>query len=147
MKLRDINLNWRGLILWSWAAVISTAFLHGPLGRIEGLLFPVWDGLTIHNLRPEPGGWTLFDGRVEKRRACNPVRVEWSVGAGDGGPTAPAAFDARGPAVAYPLGEISFYGWAARLTPDQLREGSYAVVYHRCHPGWLTITSIWPKKE
>ena len=37
--------------------------------------------------------------------------------------------------------------WVAAYVRRCNTEGSYAVVYHRCHPGWLTITSIWPKKE
>jgi hypothetical protein len=118
------------------------AFYLTPLaGRVEGQLFPVATDVRITATERTGTTWTRFWGGFDKVRDCDFVRIDWALQIGENYAVADFRFD-EGPKIRYEGGE-DFGPWAVQLSTEQLQERGYAVVFHRCHPFWLTETLFY----
>ncbi|KQZ49692.1 hypothetical protein ASD54_12195 [Rhizobium sp. Root149] len=121
--------------------------LHIPQ-RLEGKIFPVVAGTDVTKIVKstskidELPGQILFYGKARKVRECAYDHIEWFMT--DGG------IDTRVDIALYESdkirrpGEFQFGPWGTKMTAEELRYRSYAVVYHRCHWLWLTATHFYP---
>ncbi len=126
------------------AAFLTAAFLmfiNAFAGGVEGLIFPVVDRATITSTQAVDLTATRIHGRSYKRRNCTFVRLEWYVGNRDANVLVDVVFEEG--SHLRPSGEMAFGPWLLHLTPRQMADTSFAVVYHRCHPFWLTRTSFF----
>ncbi|WP_373636637.1 hypothetical protein [Yoonia sp. BS5-3] len=119
----------------------SAWFLSMVGGRIEGYFFPVTEIGVIETHEAVGETWTRIWGRSRRLRHCSFDHLSWYLGRGAENSRADLIFEEgtklRGD------GHFGFGPWLVQLTPAQLFERSYAVVYHRCHPLWLTETRFY----
>lgn len=136
--------RFRGFVL---GVAISSAVLSGALTiapTVEGRLFPVVDQTSIE-VTPI-GDRAMVIGSAHKRRSCDFLRLEWFYG------------DPNGLAVRVPVefregtklrdeGWFDFGPWLLSLRAEFVEGQSYALVYHRCHPLWVTVSELWPSGQ
>lgn len=122
-------------------AVVSLAFALANGGRIEGYLFPVVTMGEIIAFEPVGETSTRFWGRSARLRHCHFDHLVWYLAEGHVATYADLVFE-EGPKVRGG-GRFAFGPWLVQLTPEQLLDRSYAVVYHRCHLFWLTETRFY----
>ena len=116
-------------------------FVQAFGGTVEGYFFPVANNPQITRIEREDEGWTRIWGVADRLRSCSFNRLEWRLGSADAFAVVDLVFEegtkVRGD------GTFSFGPWLLHITPDQLRNRSYAIVFHRCHPFWLTQTRFY----
>ncbi len=119
----------------------SVLFLSAVGGRIEGYFFPVAHLGVIEAHEAVGETWTRIWGRSHRLRHCSFDHLSWFLGREGEDSRADLVFEegtkVRGG------GRFDFGPWRVQLTPAQLFERSYAIVYHRCHPFWLTETRFY----
>ena len=113
-------------------------FFHVSGGRLEGLIHPVVTKGEITRTEVVGETGTRIWGHSQRLRDCNFVGLSWRLGDLSHYSVADLIFE-EGTHVR-PGGYFDFGPWVVQLTPDQLDSGSYAIVYHRCHPLWVTET-------
>jgi len=110
---------------------------------IEGRLFPVVVSTELTKITEEDETHSMIYGTSRKIRKCSFYKMEWYYGS------------PRGENVLVPLevmersrirdnGEFTFGPWMLNLDKELARKESFAIVYHRCHPFWMTKTHFWP---
>lgn len=109
--------------------------------RVEGALWPVIVGTDITKTH-EAGDETLFYGRATQVRSCGFDRMEWFLDDGHNFSRVDVTMLETGK-IRRP-GGFAFGPWSVRLSRADLRQRTYAIVYHRCHPLWLTATKFYP---
>lgn len=128
-------------ILIAALAGLMLMFVHAFGGVVEGRLFPVTSNPEISKIEDQGEGWTRVWGVAERLRGCSFHRLEWRLGNDDAFAVVDLVFEegskVRGD------GTFSFGPWLLHLTPDQMQTRSYAIVFHRCHPFWLTQTRFY----
>lgn len=133
------------------AVLLILAFATNALSHVEGRLWPVMAGTDITRavegsyLDPITGETiekTIFYGTARKLRVCDFERVDWYL-RGPGGKRR-LSIDDDGRERIHDAGRIQFGPWGANLTRAELVFDTYAVMWHRCHPGWLTATRFYP---
>lgn len=116
-------------------------FLQLVGGEVEGRFSPVVAPAYIERVEPVGRVSTRIWGWAAKLRTCSFNRLEWRLGDGRSYALVDLEFEegskVRGD------GRFHFGPWRLHLTPEQLFERSYAVVYHRCHWLWLTRTRFY----
>jgi hypothetical protein len=135
-----------------WPVILAFIFFisasTGLLSHAEGRIFPVLAGSditraisTVEGL-PNIKGQTIFYGKARKLRMCDFERIEWWVMDGGMATRVDVTMYARGK----PRGEdgISFGPWGVMLTKEELLEKSWAIVWSKCHPFFLTATKFYP---
>ena len=120
---------------------ISLWFAISIGGVIEGKFYPVVKPADIQRVEPAGDVSTRIWGRAVRLRNCSFQRLEWRLGT-------EAAFsvvdlDFEESSKVRNSGRFQFGPWRLHLTPDQLSERSYAIVFHRCHRLWLTQTRFY----
>lgn len=139
-KLKDMSQSFGylvllGMIVWPFMVTL------GP--KLEGRLAPVVVGTHLTRVVPDDETHSLVYGSSTKRRECTYLKMEWFYG------------EPNGQHVLLPLeimersrirenGEFGFGPWRLNLNADLVRDESFALVYHRCHPLWDTVTEFWP---
>lgn len=118
------------------AMVVSIFGVYG--GKVEGRIAPVVVDAEITRMEAVGETATRFWGSFEKARDCQFDSIAFYLGAEGDGPRADFVFEEAAETRA--PGAENFGPWLVQLTPDQLRNRSFAIVYHRCHPLWLTET-------
>lgn len=121
------------------AVLLILAFATNALSHVEGRLWPVMAGTDITGETVEK---TIFYGTARKLRVCDFERVDWYL-RGPGGKRRVSIDDDARERV-HNTGQIRFGPWGVNLTRAELMEDTYAVMWHRCHPGWLTATMFYP---
>ena len=127
----------------SIAALVALTLVLGDAwgGRIEGHFWPVVRPGVISAHSPVGETRTRFWGHASRLRNCSFDHIVWFLGDPVDQARADLAFEegtkVRGD------GAFTFGPWVVQLTPDQLFHRSYAIVYHRCHPLWLTETRFY----
>ena len=122
--------------------LISCLFFLGAVGgRIEGDFFPVTNMGVIEAHAAEGETWTRIWGHSFRLRHCSFDHLSWYLGHEDDDSRADLIFE-EGTKVRS-NGRFDFGPWLVQLTPQQLFGRSYAIVYHRCHPFWLTETRFY----
>lgn len=123
--------------LMAFAGVLTSA--QG--GRVEGYLWPVTTTGVVTQHAAVGETRTRFWGHASRLRNCTFDHIVWYLGDPAHRSRADLTFEegtkVRGDGV------FVFGPWVVQLTPDQLLRRSYAVVYHRCHPLWLTQTRFY----
>lgn len=119
--------------------VVSLGSAYG--GKVEGKVFPVVGSAQFLQMRPANAASTRFWGEFERYRHCSFERLEWYLGDDKAASRADLVFEEG--AKIRGTGQEEFGPWVVQLTPDQLANRSYAVVYHRCHAFWLTETRFY----
>lgn len=121
--------------------LVTGLFLLTIGGRVEGFLFPVATMAQIEEYERVGETWTRIWGQSDRLRHCSFDHLVWYLGNVGEDARADLIFEegtkVRGG------GRFSFGPWIVQLTPSQLFERSYAIVYHRCHPFWLTETRFY----
>jgi hypothetical protein len=135
--------GWWRVITWFGMSLILINIFGPALGRIEGNIWPVVENTRIINVRDD-GLTSTFDGDAHKIRDCNFTGIKWFVGQHDGPGRSEAQLlilerdKLRNPS------PFAFGPWAIRLSEDDLRQNSFAEVYHNCHALFPTITRFYP---
>lgn len=128
-------------VLIGASALLTIMFINAVGGRVEGYLFPVVMPGIIERFEPVGETSTRIWGRSARLRDCSFDQLVWFLGDDDHSARADLVFEegtkVRGD------GTFSFGPWVVQLTPEQLQDRSYAVVYHRCHIFWLTETRFY----
>jgi len=131
-----------------WPVILALVFFalssSGVLSHAEGRMFPVVAGtdVTRATASSKIDGQTLFYGHAKKLRNCSFERVEWYLTEGGMSSRIDITFYETGK-VRRP-GEFSFGPWGIMTTRKELMENSWALVYHKCHPLFLTVTHFYP---
>jgi hypothetical protein len=129
-------------IVW----ILIGLFHYGP--AIETALFPVVEKLVIVGEREAPGGKTEIDAYFVKVRNCEYVGIAWFVHEADQVDRRVSVELLRRPedtsSPNRPVGAQRAGPWIIDIPFGELRETSAAVLYHKCHPFWLTTTEFFP---
>lgn len=117
--------------------MIPAIFEVGP--RLESAIFPVVDNVQISDVTPTDLGVSFYV-RFDKLRQCEFLGIAWyqdNVRVG-------VAFEpgAENFPATRPEGD-QFAGPWMLVGADRI-EGTRAVVYHRCHPLWVTVSQFYP---
>lgn len=128
------NAKWLVLIAFGWAYI--------TMPNIEGKFFPVVSHAEIAHAYETENGHTVFFGKMKKLRKCEFLSIQWFMQTEDGKVKADLKFLDR--ATVRKPGDFTFGPWLVQMAPDDLRDRSFAVVYHACHPGWTTATKFYP---
>jgi len=123
------------IILMIIAAVLPT------LPYIEGRLLPVVTDVNIDVYQDNGDGWSVLKGSFKKIRNCNFNRLEWRYGDNQSNVPVALVFPET---VLRKTNKYIFDGWKLQLIPENVKNKSFAVVYHNCHPLWPTITRFYP---
>jgi hypothetical protein len=132
---------------WTSTAVVTIGFLAAWFlslyaGKIEGALFPVVVDTKIESANRISSLNTRVYGSAKKLRECSFVRIDWFLGTPDLGTYVPVTFEEQ--SKVRPAEGFQFGPWVLRMSPEEVKDFSYAIVYHRCHPLWLTETRFYP---
>jgi len=135
-----------------WPLILAFVFFvlasTGVLSHAEGRVFPVVAGTDVTRAVgsvkgiPNIDGQTVFYGHAKKLRNCSFERVEWYLIDGGVSSRVDVAFYEMGK-VRHP-GDFSFGPWGIMATRKELMQNSWAKVFHRCHPLFLTVTNFYP---
>jgi hypothetical protein len=131
----------------TFVIVLLLVYSVGPL--IETRLFPVVGKLQILTMTDDPQGNTVVDVAFDKRRDCEYVGLAWFRGRHDSelgfmrvAVVTRAASDTSNPN--RPTGRQQAGPWTIAVPPAEIASNSFAVLYHRCHPFWITRTEFYP---
>lgn len=132
-----------GMVTAFWFVVIL--YTAGP--AVETIAFPVVGKLQVDEIAEVTGKVTM-QVRFNKLRNCEYVGISWFKGEKNGSfervpielrrPTGDSSSPNR------PIGQQRSGPWILSMTLDQMRTNSFAQLYHRCHPFWLTTTDFYP---
>jgi hypothetical protein len=111
-------------------------------GGVEGRFFPVVANTHIIHSIPVGETSSRIWGEADRIRNCSFERIEWRLGTPRRSSLAAVKFEET--AKVRDTGKFEFGPWRIALTPEQIHKRSYAVVFHRCHPLWLTETRFYP---
>ena len=132
---------------WASTVAVTLAFLLIWLlslyaGKVEGALFPVVVDTKITSADRISSLNTRVTGSATKLRECSFVRIEWFLGTPKLSAYIPVVFEER--SKVRTAEAFQFGPWILRMSPEEVRDFSYAIVYHKCHPLWLTETRFYP---
>lgn len=121
--------------------VAVAVFLRSVGGYIEGYFFPVAVLDRIERVAPVDDVSVRIWGKATRLRHCQFNRLEWRLGNAHAYSVVDLTFEET--AKVRSEGDFSFGPWRLHLTSKQLRDRSYAWVYHRCHWLWLTRSRFY----
>lgn len=124
-----------GLLIWPMIVTI------GP--KLEGKLRPVVVSTELTQVRPIDDTHSMIYGTSRKVRNCAFLRMEWYFGDPNGEHVL-VPLEIMEPATIRGDGEFRFGPWRLNLDKDFIMKETFALVYHKCHPFWTTITPFWP---
>ncbi|MEL7212251.1 MAG: hypothetical protein AAGK92_06290 [Pseudomonadota bacterium] len=116
-------------------------FLRSVGGHVEGYFFPVASLGQIDRIETVDAISVRIWGQSARLRQCQFNRLEWRLGDERAYSVVDLTFEESSKVRA--AGDFSFGPWRLHLTEKQLRERSYAWVYHRCHWLWLTRSRFY----
>ena len=126
------------------ALLLIAVFMFGPM--LETAFYPAYSKFKIASVEPLPDGQSRVQFQYSKYRQCDPQGFSWFIGEPG------AAFrqlkvtadDYKGRSTARPIGDHMSEPYVIDARPDQLKDRAFAEIYSRCHPFWLTRSSIYP---
>ena len=135
--------------LFGWPMTLAIFFALQALllggtfgGRLEGWLYPVVSATHITQTEPVDEYSTRIWGEANKIRDCAFVSISWYIGTPES--HALVAMNIEERSNLRPAENFSFGPWVVKLTPDELRDHSFAKTLHQCHPFWLTESRFYP---
>lgn len=133
------------------ATVIVISLLGGfySLGpKLETARWPVVSKLKILKVEETPEHWTKIQVSFTKLRDCEYLGVSWYLGARTNMFERVAVVLQRDPpdvgSPNRPLGTQRAGPWLIAINEHDFYNRSFALVFHRCHPFWNTITEFYP---
>jgi hypothetical protein len=129
--------------------VISTALTvvrWGP--NVETFLWPVTEKLRILSIGADNRNRSILMVEFRKLRDCEYLGIAWFRGSRTGGfIRVPIELrreqdDASSPN--RPVGVQQSGPWVVAVPPHEIEDNSFAVLYHRCNPFWVTTTDFYP---
>jgi hypothetical protein len=144
--------RWAGFVVKAicaaivFVASIQTILIVGP--AFETRFFPPVSKLTILAMHEDADGNTVIDAFFTKNRPCEYIGISWFKVAPDG------TFD-RVPVILQrregdtsspnrPVGSQRAGPWIIGVSSEDLPEKSFARLYHRCNPFFITVTDFYP---
>lgn len=129
-----------------FVAAVQTLLIIAP--AIETRFWPPVSKLTILSMAENSDGHTVIKAHFQKRRACEYIGISWFHGD-------PAGEFERVPVILMrsegdtsspnrPVGSQTAGPWVISLPMAEVQGNSFARLYHRCSPLWLTTTDFWP---
>lgn len=126
--------------------LVFTVYAIGP--TLETRFFPVVSKLQILSIASTKSGQTEVTAAFRKLRDCEYVGLAWYVGRqtddmervtvqlmrdpnDTSSPNRPVGYQKAGP-------------WVIGIPPYDVRNNSFARLYHRCHPFWTSTTDFYP---
>jgi len=125
--------------------LIATAALSiwGPV--LETNLYPAYSRFTVHSIEPLPGGRSRVQFRFTKLRLCEPAGYAWYNGDPRGlFNQVPIVSENAAPAPSRPLGDQLSSFYVIDVTPETMAAATFAEVFSRCWPLWMTRSIIYP---
>lgn len=104
---------------------------------------PVVVGTDLTRIVGDDENHTTINGVATKIRDCTYLKMEWFYGDEDGRSVLVPLKILEGSKIRED-GQFGFGPWRLDLEESLVRDQSFALVYHRCHPMWDTITEFWP---
>jgi len=119
-------------------------FLEGPIGRLEGEIYPVVNpSLTITAYEERLDGTIRLSGFAPKVRDCGYVNdsLEWYFGTPDRHVGVTSYFEDQ-PSINRP-GVLSWEAIIVGLSEERIKSNSFATVKHDCGWPWLTVSTFY----
>lgn len=130
-----------GSLKFMLGAIVSL-FVATQGGRLEGMAFPVVSDTHVYRIDAvEPASSRIW-GKSLIRRDCEFHHLEWNYGYPGSSVGIDVQFE-EGTKIREP-GMFNFGPWLLQLDPAEVEHRSFAQVFHRCHPLWLTETRFYP---
>lgn len=145
MQLSEASLKGRkfAVILTFLFTLLSYPSLTSISSYLESVYYPVVSQMHITKSERTYDNGTLIEGTYVRNRECIFKAVEWYLQTGDLDIAIPLERAPRDTNL--PPGRYAFGPWKIFANQDELKERAYAVVYHRCHPLYLTKSYIYAK--
>lgn len=126
-------------------AMLLTFFTIGP--ALETWAWPAVSKVSFDSIT-EQDGETVLHVRFNKLRNCEYIGIGWFRGS-KATSFVKVPIELRRPvgdnsSPNRPLGAQRTGPWIVSMSMDQLMTNSFAQLYHRCHPLWLTTTDFFP---
>jgi hypothetical protein len=130
-----------------FASALYAIWLVGP--AVETRFFPVVSKLWIVTHETDPvTGDTTVTAMFTKHRPCEYIGLSWTHVLPDGTQERVAVIlgrkegDTSSPN--RPVGTTVAGPWVLPLSWDEIKNHSFAQLYHHCQPFWTTTTEFWP---
>lgn len=132
-------------------ALVVFLLMFGSMSEFEGRVFPV-----VAPMQPGPVttvfGGVVFKPVIDKRRACEFRDVQFYRGDRN------AVFERVSintkwseatprPDFSRPTGTQQAGYWFIGMSRDDFLNNSFSIVTHRCHGGYLTVTTWWERRS
>lgn len=136
----------RHLIFSTLGAVLAIiliwfATIIGP--KIESVIFPIVRNVQVQKFEFIDKSHTQILGSAEKLRECTFLKLEWYYGKPDSAHVLVPVKFLEGNKIREG-GLFDFGPWEISLGVDQIKNQTFAIVYHRCHPFWVSETKFFP---
>lgn len=129
-----------------FAATLQTIFVIGPW--VETKYFPPVSKLTILAMHDDDDGNAIIDAYFTKQRDCEYIGIAWFKGAPDGSfervPVILQRRDGDTSSPNRPVGSQRAGPWIIGISSPDIATESFARLYHRCNPFWVTTTDFYP---
>lgn len=129
-----------------FAATLYTLWIVGP--RAETRFFPVASKLELTSVVwNDRGQSAIVTARFIKLRPCEFIGLAWYYQGEDKTSVRVPIIrlsNYGGPPPSRPTGPQSVGPWLLLMPAAHVREQSFALIYHECHPFWTTVTAIYP---
>ncbi len=117
-------------------------FLLDNIGIMEGLVWPVDINTTLDSVEDiDADGWAEVGGSFEKLRNCTLHSLEW-YWVGEDNDVRVHVRRTNTPIRGE--GQHTFSQLMIHMPHNEIRDNSYAIAYHKCHPLWKTETKFYP---
>lgn len=140
-------LTWRlldfGLVTSAVTVLLIAVFTFGPW--LETTFLPVYSKFKIISMEELPDGQAKVVFRFTKLRQCEPQGAAWFFGEpGSAFRQLKVTVQNPNPTSSRPLGTQITYPYVMDVTVEQLADATFAEIFNRCHPFWLTRSEIYP---
>ena len=126
--------------------VIFSVWAVGP--SLENRYFPVVSKLKIADLRADSDGNAIIMAEFTKVRNCEYLGVAWYRGSRNQGfERVPVILQRRAGDRSNPnrpLGTQRSGPWLVGMPVVEIDGNSFAELFHRCHPFWISKTDFYP---
>lgn len=129
-------------------AALILIFTIGPW--VETRLFPAVSKLNILTMTPNAAGDTIITASFDKKRDCEYIGIAWfhgRRGSDMGFERVPLILQRREGDTSSPnrpMGRQQAGPWIIAIPPAEIAGNSFAELYHRCHPFWVSRTEFYP---
>ncbi len=132
-----------GLTTTAVAILLIAFFTFGPW--IETKWFPVYSKFKIVSIERAEESKSKVVFKFTKLRQCEPQGAAWFFGEpGSAFRQLRVEIQNPNPTASRPLGTQLTFPYVIDATVEQVANATFAEIYNRCHPFWLTRSEIFP---